>query len=65
MIDITSYVNGYSSSGDIIVMVIVIVMAILIRVTYIIQSIQIIFTFHNVICIHQARKFWENMQMQW
>ena len=38
MIDITSYVNGYSSSGDIIVMVIVIVMAILIRVTYIIQS---------------------------
>ena len=38
MIDITSYVNGYSPSGDIIVMTIVIVLAILIRVTYIIQS---------------------------
>ncbi|WP_026667317.1 EAL domain-containing protein [Butyrivibrio sp. AE2005] len=38
MIDITSYVNGYSPVGDIIVMAVIIVMAILIRVTYIRQS---------------------------
>ena len=38
MVDITSYVNGYSPVGDIMVMAIVMVLAILIHVTYINQS---------------------------
>ena len=49
MIDITSYVNGYSPVGDIVVMAVVIVLAILIRVTYIRQSIE--FKMYKVILL--------------